>query len=199
MNESLIDRLYEGEDYGKEFCCYTAAAFGGSALAAWAANAALVVTVVGAGVATYGAVESAEQQAQLASETRKQKELEAKQFQEQAAYEEGQFRRRALLMLGKQQAIFGAAGVETSSGTPLLQEIDLTSQLELEALNIRAQGARGASGRLFEAGIAKFRRDVARGGQTLSILGGITGAAGGVAGSYSSAMKPKAVTTNWYA
>lgn len=181
----MIDRFFLGEDYGKKFCCYTAAALGTTGVVlAYVGTAA---AVIGAGVSIAAAIQQSEQQEKLANAAKKQKEIEAQAFREQAAYEEGQQRRRSLILLGKQQAIFAAAGVDTGSGSPLLQEIDLTSQLELEALNIRAFGARGASGKQFEAGIANYQARAARSGQTLSILGGVTSAVGGVASSYSSA------------
>ena len=147
---------------------------------------AAVLAVVAAGVGTYVSVQQSQQAAEEANMVRKQKELEAQQARESAAFAETQQRRRASLLLGKQQAIEAAAGVSTSSGSPFNAEIDLTTQAELEALNIRRTGAVEAQGREWEARIAKFRRDTARGAIPFEIAGGVLSAASSATSAYGS-------------
>ena len=140
--------------------------------------AAAIVAVVAAGLQTYMAVRASEQQAEQFKAVQKQKELEASAAQDAATFEEKQARRRNALLIGQQRAIFSAAGVETESGTPFLQEVDFLKQSELEALNIRAFGGAAASERSFEGRIAGYRARVARAGIPLQIASGVVSAAG---------------------
>lgn len=143
-----------------------------------------VVAVAAAGVGTYMAVEASEQQADLAKAEKKQRESEAQSVQETAAFEEKQHRRRIALLRGKQQAAFAAAGFDTTSGTPLLEEIDLVQQGELEALNIRRAGKISANISQFEANVAGWRGRNAERAIPLQIASGALQAGSGVASSY---------------
>src|SRR5882724_106026 len=71
--------------------------------------AAIAVTVAAAGLSTYAAVKSSENQAALAKAVQKQKETEAQNVAETAAFEERQTRRRTALLIGKQTAIQAAS------------------------------------------------------------------------------------------
>ena len=165
------------------------------------AIAGVVVAVAAAAVGTYLQVQASEAQAEEANAIRKQKQQEAQAARDSAAFAEQQNRRHTMLLLGKQQAIMAAAGVSTTSGSPLLQEVDLVQQAELDALNIRRGGKIEASGREFEARIAKFRRDTARGAIPFEIASGVLQAASSSASIYSSyqyrSTRP-AATTDWY-
>lgn len=57
-----------------------------------------------------------------------------------AAYDEARYRRTAMQTMARARANMAAAGVSTTSGTPLLLELDSARQAELEALNIRRTG-----------------------------------------------------------
>lgn len=161
-----------------------------------AAVVAGVLAVVAAGVGTYVAVQQAEQQADEANAIRKQKEEEARQAVESAAFQERQLRRRQSILLGKQQAITAAAGVDLTTGTALFAEADFAEQAELEALNVRRTGKIEASGREFEARIAKFRRENARGAIPWLIAGGVLSASSSAATSYSVYKNPKTYKTS---
>jgi hypothetical protein len=167
-------------------------------MAEYASAIATVVAVAGAAVSTYAAVKQSEQTAALSESIRKQKLQEAQQASETAAFEETQHRRKIALLMGKEEAILAAAGVATTSGTPLIQEIDLARQGELEALSIRRGGQIQAGGASFEAGIAKYRRDVSRGAVPLQIVGGaLSAASAGFTTSYLTRPRSRAVTSTW--
>ena len=142
-----------------------------------AAIVAIAVSVAAAAVSTYASVKSSEQQAAMAKSVQKQKEIERQAAIDAAAFEETQQRRRTALLLGSQRAIEAASGVETTTGSPLIQEIDLVKQGELEALNIRQAGTMQAGARQFEANIARYRAETAKGAIPLQIAGGVLQAA----------------------
>jgi len=146
----------------------------------------VVVAVVAAGVGTYVAVEAANAQAKEARAIRDEKEAEAANAVQTAAFEEKQHRRRMELLLGKQQAITAASGVATTSGSPLYAELDLTTQAELDALNIRRGGQLEAETKRFEARMAKYREETIRGTIPWTIASGVLSAAGSATSAYSS-------------
>lgn len=162
-------------------------AYGVTAIAVIGAAAA----VIGAGVSTYAAVQQAEQQADIAKEEGRRQKFEAEAFKEQAAFEEKQSRRKALIMLGKQYAIASASGVDPDMGSPIDQQIDLITQTELEALNIRAFGQRAVQSKMYDAKLSKYRADTARGTIPLSIVGGVASAVGGAASVYGNMKAPR--------
>jgi len=135
-----------------------------------------VVSLIGTGVSTYAAVRTSEQQAEAARTISKEKEVEAANIRETAAFEERQQRRRLAIMAGQQQANFAASGFDTSVGTPLFDELDFAKQSELSALEIRRGGAIAAGGRQFEGRIAKYQGNVARAGIPYEIAGGVLSA-----------------------
>ena len=60
--------------------------------------------------------------------------------EQKAAYEEGQSRLRWKRLMGQQLALYAKAGVDISSGSPLLVMSQQAAEGELEALNIRYSG-----------------------------------------------------------
>jgi hypothetical protein len=64
----------------------------------------------------------------------------AERAEEKAAYEEEQSRLRWKRLIGQQQALYAKAGVDISSGSPLLIMSQTAAEGELEALNIRYAG-----------------------------------------------------------
>ena len=128
--------------------------------------------VAGAAVTTYTAIQKSEQDAAIAKSNQKAADTEAQARLDAAAFSEQQFRRRAAIVLGKQRAITAASGVDPTSGSPMLQELDSVRQAELEALNIRRQGDVGAATSRFEGGIFKMRGRFASGQIPGQIAGG---------------------------
>lgn len=108
---------------------------------------------------------------QQASGQAKAAKAEAKSIEAQTAFQEQQSRRQSRMAIGKMVAIGAASGVDITSGSPLFMELDSVRQAELDALNIRHQGALGAASKRFEARMAKARIPGI-------ILGGVANTAG---------------------
>lgn len=118
---------------------------------------AVALAAVGTGVSIYAASEQAAAQKKALRFQQKAREQEAESARLAAAYEERQFRRRLSLLQGKQEASLAATGLDPSSGTPLLLQLDTAKQVELEALNIRRTGEVSAQGSELEARFARMK------------------------------------------
>lgn len=149
-----------------------------------AAILAATAAVASAGVGIYSAVSSASTQSDMAEAQAKALEEQAKSQEEAAAYEERQFRRKAALLLGKQHAIYGASGIDPSSGSPLLMELDTVRQAELEAQNIRRGGDVAAASSRFESGLARTRASYYNSTIGPSVIGGLAQGTGSVLSSW---------------
>lgn len=148
--------------------------------------AGLAVAVIGAGVGTYEAVQSRNRQEEEYAAIEEQKQKEAKAAADSAAYQEQQHRRRIALLAGRQQAVTAAAGVSTVGGTPQAFDIDLATQGELEALNIRRGGQIESEAKTFEARLARYRANTEKGLVPFDIASGVLTATSGATREYSS-------------
>ncbi len=158
-----------------------------AATIAWgtiALYAAAAASVVGTGIGIYSSMASAENQANIAKAQQRQKEIEAQIAKDNATFEAGQSRRRAVLAMGRQNSIYAAAGLDPSGGSPLAMAIDQTQQMEIEALNIERTGKNTGASLQYEANVAKYRANLARGVVPYEIAGAITQGVGGVSSSY---------------
>jgi|SRR6266850_3601443 len=144
----------------------------------------LAVTIISAAISTYSQVQQSEQQTDLAKAVQKQKDVEAQTAIETAKFEETQHRRRIRLLMGQQEATYAASGLDPSQGTPMIREIDLAKQGELEALAIRRGGSIEAASSRFEANIAKFQAGVYSGRVPMQITGGVLQASAASASAY---------------
>lgn len=162
--------------YGTEFLAY----------------AAIAATVLSTAVTVYAGAQQASQQAKIAKQQAKiaqeAGERDAQIREQQAGFDERQTRRKLAFLQGQQTADFAAAGLETTSGSPLLHEIDFAKQSELEALSIKWAGRVGADSSRY-AGMAQstIARATARAYQSgipLQIAGGLIGGVGRVASIY---------------
>ena len=124
---------------------------------------------VGAGMAVAGGVLGTVAKVQEADLTAKGLQAEARSIDEQTKFDETQQRRKNRLLLGQANAQAAASGVDISSGSPLLLELDRVTQAEIEALSIRRAGSIQAEGRRYGARLA--RRSI-----PFTILGGMLGA-----------------------
>lgn len=108
--------------------------------------------------------------------------FEARSIEEQAAFQEQQSRRQSALAIGKQVATGAASGVDITSGSPLFMELDNVRQAELEALNIRHQGALGAASKRFEGRMARAQKAgiILGGVSKLATMGALYGAGKGI-------------------
>lgn len=153
----------------------------------WGAIAAIVgatAAVASAGIGIYSAVSSANANAEMQESQADALEQEAKSKEDAAAYEERQFRRKAAFLIAKQHAIYGASGIDPSSGSPLLMQIDSVRQAEMEALNIRRGGQVAAASSRFESGLARYRANYYSSTIAPSVLGGVAQGAGSVLSSW---------------
>jgi hypothetical protein len=144
------------------------------------------VAAVGIGLSTWQAVDARKRAADEADAIAEQKDKEAIAAQQSAAYAEQQHRRRMSLLLGKQQAVTAAAGVGLTGASAMAAELDLTTQSELEALQLRRGGEIESQAKTFEARLARYRADTQRGQIKYDIASGVLSAAQSGVGAYSS-------------
>jgi len=123
----------------------------------------------GAAVQGLGMAASTVGSLQTVAEQRKMLKSEALSVEQQAAFDETQTRRQNKLFLGEANAVGAASGVDISSGSPLLHELDRIKQTEIEALNIRRAGENRVNAINFQRKLLKRQR----------VFEGIKGAAGG--------------------
>lgn len=134
-----------------------------------AGGAGLGLSVVGLIGQTLSGIQAARGQAAAA-------EAEAESIRESARFDEAQSRRRSAQIIAKQRAIGAASGIDPSTGTPLLLELDNARQAELEAQAIRTGAQNRVASRKFEARLARGRipgialSGVAKTGSVLSSL-----------------------------
>ncbi len=100
------------------------------------------VAMAGTALSAYGQYRQGQAQAAAS-------EYNAAATEEKGKYEETQARDRLRHLLGTQRALYAKAGVDITSGSPLLVMADTASKGEQEALNIRR-------GYQTEAGIDRF-------------------------------------------
>lgn len=129
-----------------------------------------LVGVAGEVISGLGAAESEAQQAETIAGFQ---EIEAKSIEEQAAADEAADRRRTARALGKLRAQGAATGVDPSSGSLLLLNLDSAKEAELQALNIRQTGALRAFEKRVGAKLSRQRAEIARGRKGGIIAGGI--------------------------
>lgn len=146
--------------------------------------AAAIMGVIGAGISTYAAYSQAQAQQAAAKSESQFREQEAESIRQSSAYQERQYRRRLALILGKQNAITAASGVDPSTGSPLLMELDNIKQGEMEALNIRRTGELSAQGREFEARMARQRAAFAGQQKGFAIASGVVKASSSILGGW---------------
>jgi len=130
------------------------------------AAAAAGFQLIGTAASTYANVKAADTEARV-------KQAEARAVVDSAQLEEIQQRRRAAIATGQANAIAAASGLDLTSGTPLLMELDRAKQSEIEAQSIRRSGAMQASGLRFQSDLARKSIPwtiIGAGAQTGSIL-----------------------------
>lgn len=151
-------------------------------MAEYAAIIVVAAAVASTAVAAYGAYESHKTASEAADYQAKIASNQAKAAAYSASVRARQERQRTRLIVGRQETLYGASGVSTDVGTPLLVMSESARQGELDALNIEYGGklARGSFEaesklRAYEAD-ALLRSGYIRAGSTL--LSGAGQAAG---------------------
>ncbi len=117
-----------------------------------------------------GAAESEAQAAELSAQF---SEIEAASIEDATRAEEEADRRRTDRILGKLRATGAASGVDITSGSALLLELDSAKEAELSALTVRQRGAVGAVGKRQEAALSRRQAQISRGRKGAAIGKGI--------------------------
>ena len=120
---------------------------------------------VGAGMQLAGAAGSTMANVRAANAQASGLEFEARTIEDQAKFDARQERRRQRILQGQGNAIAAASGLDVTSGSPLLMELDRVRQGEIEAQSIERSGKIGAMTKRYGA-------DLARGSIPYSIFGG---------------------------
>jgi len=136
------------------------------------AIAGLVTSLVGVAGSTLSQAQSVRAASQAAETEAGFREAEARSAEQVAAAEEAQDRRRTERIIAKQRAISAASGIDISSGSPLLQELDAAREAEISALTIRQRGAVQAQGLQGEASLGRFRARAGKRALTGIAVGG---------------------------
>ena len=165
------------------------------------------VAVAGTGVAVASSIQASEQAAlnaeaeaefrnREAENALKAAEIESGNIREAAAYDERQARRRLRVILAQNRAAVAASGLDPSSGSPAMAELENVKQAEIEALNIRRIGSVSSSAREYEGLISAQERRFAgnvkrmeasysRGQIPYTVGAGLTQASGSVLSAWS--------------
>lgn len=145
--------------------------------------AGVVAAVIGSAVAAYGAISSAQQQAQAAKFNQKVAKNAAIAQRQAAQIEEDNKRQEYAAILASQRSAIGGSGVMASEGSPLLVQIDSAEKAALNLSRIRYSGEVGAQAQESEAVIQGYygKKALSRGYQQAgaSLLRGAGTAAGG--------------------
>lgn len=121
-----------------------------------------VVGAVGTGVSIYSSIQQQNAAAEAAEAEQEAKNLEATTQRQAAEFEERQFRRKAQILIGRQRNLMAASGIDITTGSPALMELDTIEQAEIEALNIRRTGQVRASALEFEGRLSGQRATYGR-------------------------------------
>lgn len=122
------------------------------------ATAGLALSIVGTVGSTLGAVNQAQgqqnaynYQAQVNRNNALQAKYQADDAIERGKEEERKKREQTRQLIGRQRSIFGAAGLQVDSGTPLLVQEDTAEVGELDSLTVRNNAEREAHALRFRA------------------------------------------------
>ena len=99
-----------------------------------------ILGMVGGGISAYGQLQTAKVEAAAYKYNASINDRNAVQERQKADYDEEQSRKRLHILMGTQRALYAKAGVDLSSGSPLLVLAETAAEGEEEAQNIRWQG-----------------------------------------------------------
>lgn len=139
-------------------------------------------------IAAVAAVVGAIGMVQAGNAQKKSADMQATVMGQQADYErqkaardEEDYRRDASALAAQQRALLGAAGVDTSTGTPLLLQENLAGEAEYQALKIRSGGELAATRMEQQSTIVRYEGKQAQRaayfGAGATLLGGASKAA----------------------
>lgn len=112
------------------------------------AGAGLALGLIGTAGQTFANIQASQAQARAAL-------AEAESERQAAVGFERDSRRRARLLAGQARATMAASGLDLASGSPLFLDLENARQAEIEAQDIRRLGQIQASGKEFQARLAR--------------------------------------------
>ena len=99
-----------------------------------------ILGAVGGGISAYGQIQSAKVESAAYKYNASINEADAVAARRKADYEEKESRKRLQALMGTQRTLYAKAGVDLSSGSPLLVLAETAAEGEEEAMNIRWGG-----------------------------------------------------------
>lgn len=115
-----------------------------------------VIAAVGAGVSAYGQYQSGQAQAKAYKQQAAIADADAITEKKKSEYEEGQARLRLRQLIGTQKTLYAKAGVDLSSGSPLLVLADTQARGEEDLRMIRYGGDVEVARQRNQASLARF-------------------------------------------
>lgn len=116
----------------------------------------LVTSFIGTGLSAYGSYREGQAQKAGYEYNAKVAEANAEAIRQKTAYEEVNQRKRLKALLGEQKAIFGAAGVDLTVGSPLLTMMEDIKAGERDIQALRYSGDVEATQQLNQARLNRF-------------------------------------------
>jgi hypothetical protein len=121
-----------------------------------ALTVAAIAMAVGAGVSAYGQYQAGKAANALANYNANQNEINAAAKLRDTNIQANAVRQRNRQIMGKQRAAYGASGVEISTGSPLMQQVNAAANLEMGALEAERDGGIEAGKMLQQAAIDRI-------------------------------------------
>lgn len=118
-----------------------------------------VFMIAGMTLGALGQLQQAQQQKAAERYNARIAEMQAESIKVSGEFEEAKLKRQKRTLLGKQRALYGKAGVLTTTGSPLEVMADTAAQMELDIAANRYNVQVGISQALTEAA---YRRKMAR-------------------------------------
>ena len=160
------------------------------------AYVAAIAAVAGAAVAAYGAVRQGKAAKEAAKYNSNIAELDAAAAKKKAEYDAETSATQFKELMGKQRALYAKAGVDISSGSPLLTMSFQAEQAEKDKQAILYQGKTAEQSSLTRASLF---RDSGSDSQTAGYISGGSTFLSGLANTYTASQSGKSgVTNNYY-
>jgi hypothetical protein len=135
-----------------------------------------IIAAVGVGVSAYGQYQSGQAQEKAYKQQASIAEADATAEKTKAVYEERQARDRLKALIGTQRTLYAKAGVDLSSGSPLLVLADTAAKGEEDLQMIRYGGDVNVARQRNQATLARFYGSSASKAGTIGAIGsGLSG------------------------
>lgn len=155
-----------------------------AAVPAWLSYASMAATALGTGFSVYSGIQQGRAAQQQADMTAASLDQQARDRIQIGIEQEQDHRRRVAAMMADQTVGLAAAGVDTSSGSPLSVIADTAMLGEADALRIRANTARDVNALATQASMARAEGEAARNTAFGNAFGSLLSGAGSVANQY---------------